>query len=624
MVRLSLRTKIMICCIGLVALLDLMVVIFVRSRLSVTLRAEYLTKGRNIAANLAARSEHFVLTEDFVSLLQLVKDLKSNDEDVAYAYVADRKDRVLAHTFSGGFPVDLVGVNNLQPEDTWRDELLDTEEEGLVHDIGVPILQGKVGSVHIGISEHRIQQTISHFTLALIAIAGFALLVAVSLAAVLSWAVTQPIHSLIKAAQKIRDGDLGHQVAATTKDEVGDLVESFNQMSNELLKQHRVLDDRNRHIRMAQEQAAWERDKLRAIIDSMVESIIFIDNEGKISLCNQSTERIWNTSAQQLLGKPVSQLPSAELRATLGKILRQARQKPGFITSHSVDLRDGCCLTNYSTVHDEKGRYLGLVFLSLDISERVALEQEQKRLRDQLFQQEKIVLIGQIAASVAHELNTPLATILLRAQLMQKQLGHACGERSRGDGESSDLGVIENEAQRCRRIIESLLGFSRRSEGLMTIADVNSLVAESLFLVENDLALKGISLETDYASNAMTIRADRNEIQQVLLNLVTNAADAMPNGGHLRITTRLLSEQGRVEIRVTDNGCGMRRDVVNRAFDPFFTTKKPGKGTGLGLAICRRVVQEYNGEIEIQSQPGQGTTVLVCLPYIPTEVTADE
>ncbi|MFH1881459.1 MAG: ATP-binding protein [Planctomycetota bacterium] len=617
MVRLSLRAKIMICCIGLVALLDLTVVIFVRRHLSGTLRAEYLAKGHNMAINLAARSEHFVLTEEFVSLLNLVKDLKHSDEDVAYVYITDRKRNVLVHTFAGGFPADLVGVNNPEPEDASKQELLDTgKEEGLVHDIGVPILQGKVGFVHVGISENRIQRTISDFTLALVTIAGFVLLIAAALAAVVSWVVTQPVRSLIDAAQKIRDGDLGQQVAATTKDEIGDLVESFNQMSDELLKQHKVLDDRNRRIRIAQEQAAWERDKLRAIIDSMVEGVIFLDAEGRISLCNESAERIWSARASELLGKSIQECPSRELRSQLGEILQQAKQKSGFITTQSLELRHGRCLASYSTVHSEDGRYLGLVFLSLDISDRVMLEQEQQRLREQLFQQEKMVLIGQIAASVAHELNTPIGTVLLRSQLMRQQVGDS--------GDFSDLDVIEGEAQRCQRIIDSLLGFSRRSEGVMTRADVNSLVRESLSLVEKDLALKGIEIETDYTRDGATVCVDSNQIQQVVLNLVTNAADAMPKGGRLQTATRLLSDQGSVEIRVIDNGCGIEQDVLKRAFDPFFTTKDRGKGTGLGLAICQRIVEEHKGEIKIQSQPGRGTTVSVRLPYVPMEIAANE
>lgn len=616
MPRLSFRMKIMICCIGLVALLDLTVVIFVRTRLSDALRAEYLAKGHNMAVNLAARSEHFVLTEEFVSLLQLVTDLKDSDEDIAYAYVTDRKGRVLAHTFAGGFPADLVGVNTPRPGEEWSREVLDAEEEGLIHDIGVPMLQGRVGFVHVGISDKRVHRTISRFTIGIVTIAGFVLLIAVALAAVVSWVVAQPVRSLTRAAQKIRDGDLGQQVVVTTRDEIGDLVDSFNQMSKELLKQHKILEDRNRRIRIAQEQAAGERDKLRAIIDSMVEGVVFVNAEGTVSLCNESAERIWGVSVEKLLGRSLLECHPPGMRAKVAKILEQAKQQPGFAVTREMERPAGRCrLSNYSSVHGEDGHYLGLVLLSQDISERTNLEQEQKRLRDQLFQQEKLVLIGQIAASIAHELNTPLGTILLRAQLL---------EHHRDIDDASDLKVIEAEAQRCRRIIDSLLTFSRRSEGTMSRIDIDSLICESLSLARNDLALKSISLETDLASDGATVLADGNQIQQVLLNLIANAADATPEGGSLRLVTRLLPEKNVVEIQVTDSGCGMEQDVLSRAFDPFFTTKERGKGTGLGLAICQRIVEEHEGEITIDSEPGRGTTVCVRLTQAGVEVATDE
>lgn len=122
-------------------------------------------------------------------------------------------------------------------------------------------------------------------------------------------------------------------------------------------------------------------------------------------------------------------------------------------------------------------------------------------------------------------------------------------------------------------------------------------------------------LQADYVNNGAIVCVDSNQIQQVLLNLVANAADAMPHGGNLKIITRLLTGEDVVEIQVVDNGCGMDEDVLNRAFDPFFTTKERGKGTGLGLPICQRIVEEYEGKIEVDSQVGQGTTVSIRLPY---------
>jgi signal transduction histidine kinase len=242
------------------------------------------------------------------------------------------------------------------------------------------------------------------------------------------------------------------------------------------------------------------------------------------------------------------------------------------------------------------------------------MELEQKQLREQLFQQEKMALIGQIAASVAHELNTPLSTVLLRAQLMQEQL--------KNNGDISDLNVIESEALRCRGIIDSLLGFARRSERSTSRTDVGSLVRESLSLVKNDLANKGISVTADYGEREAIIWADSNQIQQVVLNLVTNAADAMPEGGHIEIKIDLSRDL--VEIRVIDDGLGMDQDVLKEAFEPFFTTKERGKGTGLGLPICQRIIEEHGGIIEIQSEPHDGTTVSVRLPYGGPEVIAND
>lgn len=614
MLHLSLRAKIMICCTSLVVLLDLMVVIFVQNRLSNVLRVEYLSKGHNMAANLAVRSGHFVLTEEFVSLLQLVKDLEDSDEDLAYVYVVDRKGRVLAHTFDGGFPSDLKDVRGPEAGHEWKLELLDTVEEGLVHDVSVPILQGKAGFVHVGISQQRIQRTVSHFTLVLVGIAGFVLLVGVGLAAMVSWAVTKPVRNLIEAAHKIRRGKLGQRVTMTAKDEIGELVESFNQMSSELLKQHKVLDDQNRRIHVAQGETVWERDKLRAIINSMVEGVIFVDTEGKISLCNGSAEQIWGRDAEQLLGRPLLECHPPAMHAKVKRILEEAKTRPGFALGHTMEARNGDSLNSYSSVHSQDGRYLGLVLLSLDISERLALEQGQKQLREQLFQQEKMVLIGQIAASVAHELNTPLSTVLLRAQLMQQQIADS--------GDLSDLNVIESEALRCRGIIDSLLGFSRRSEGSTLRVDVVSMVNESLSLVKNDLANKGISVTAEYKDSEVKIWANSNQIQQVCLNLITNAADAMPDGG--RIGIQIQSANDVVEIRVIDDGLGMDRDVLKKAFEPFFTTKERGKGTGLGLPICQRIVEEHGGKIEIQSKPRHGTTVVVRLPQTGPEVAANE
>jgi signal transduction histidine kinase len=256
---------------------------------------------------------------------------------------------------------------------------------------------------------------------------------------------------------------------------------------------------------------------------------------------------------------------------------------------------------------------VGAALLGGNGAGQASLEQEHKRLKDQLFQQEKMVLIGQIAASVAHELNTPLGTILLRSQLVLRQ--------HQDDEDLSDLKVIESEAQRCRRIIDSLLSFSRRSEGAMSETDMPSLIEESLSIVGKDLENKGVTVESHHADEPATVCVDPNQIQQVLLNLVANAADAMPGGGTLWISTRSLPEMHMLEVRVTDTGSGMSPDVLEKAMTPFYTTKPRGKGTGLGLPICQRIVEEHQGTINVNSRPGEGTIVSVRLPQVPSKAS---
>jgi len=362
--------------------------------------------------------------------------------------------------------------------------------------------------------------------------------------------------------------------------------------------------------------SAEEQETLRAIVDSAAEGVIFADADGRVAFCNASAERIWGVSSKDVAGRALEEIHGPELRGAAREMLARARRERGFAAAEEADAPTGRYLNHYVAVHAPDGRYLGLAMLSEPASDRAKLELEHKRLRDQLFQHEKMVVVGEIAASVAHELNTPLGTILLRAQLVLRQ--------QRDSQDLADLKVIESEAQRCRRIIDSLLSFARRSEGAMANTDIDSLIRDSLFLVERDLSLKGVAVEYEPAAGDGTVCVDANQIQQVLLNLITNASDAMPDGGRLTIQTRLVEDENVLEVRVRDTGCGMDREVLARAFAPFYSTKQRGKGTGLGLAICRRIVEDHQGRIELESRPGRGTTVSFRLPHVPVEVPAGE
>jgi len=231
-------------------------------------------------------------------------------------------------------------------------------------------------------------------------------------------------------------------------------------------------------------------------------------------------------------------------------------------------------------------------------------------MTQQLWQASKLATMGELAASIAHELNNPLATISLRIESLADQCAHD-EEKSRA------LEVIAGEVERMGRLIGSLLQFSRRSHQEISTLDVREEIEDSLELVEYHLRSQKVEVVREFDTTLPAIHADSQQLRQVFLNLLTNASDAMPHGGTLVVRVRSVKAENEVtgvRIELGDSGPGITADNLQKIWEPFFTTKVEGKGTGLGLAISRRVIEEHHGTISIESQLGQGTTVTIFLP----------
>jgi two-component system, NtrC family, sensor kinase len=240
-----------------------------------------------------------------------------------------------------------------------------------------------------------------------------------------------------------------------------------------------------------------------------------------------------------------------------------------------------------------------------DITERKSMEQS-------LIQSEKISAVGQLAAGIAHELNNPLHTILGYAQgLLQ--------EKSESEVLTKSLRFIEKEARRCQTLVQNLLTFSRREKNGVTAVEPAEITEEVLSLIEAQTRVKNIQLVRDFALQLPVIQGNRAQIQQMLLNLCTNAIDAMPQGGTLVV--RILLDQSKLDkmkhlirFEVEDTGEGIPEDIRHRIFEPFFTTKEAGKGTGLGLSLAYEIVKGHQGDITVSSEVGGGSRFRVCLP----------
>lgn len=235
--------------------------------------------------------------------------------------------------------------------------------------------------------------------------------------------------------------------------------------------------------------------------------------------------------------------------------------------------------------------------------------EEQSRIEQQIRSTEKLASVGEMAAGLAHELNTPLGNIQALASLASKEV-------ARGDADIAalrqDLADIAEQTGKCSRIISGLLSFARQQHPDLGLHDINRILGEALSLVR--LRQEKLNIHVDFAEDPALpyVKVDGNLIRQVFVNLLLNAFDAMPDGG--RATISCSEEEQRVAIRITDCGIGIPAENLRRIFDPFFTTKEVGKGTGLGLSVSYGIVQSQGGTIEVESTPGSGTTFTVKLP----------
>lgn len=240
-----------------------------------------------------------------------------------------------------------------------------------------------------------------------------------------------------------------------------------------------------------------------------------------------------------------------------------------------------------------------------------ALKRRDEQLKEfatqKIMESERLALIGQLAAGVAHEINNPLEGIITYSHLLLERMPEPGRHR-----ESAQK--IVTQANRCRDIIRGLLDFARQRKPDKRLSDVNAVLQECVSLVSNQALFHNIEIVKDLAGNLPRALMDPSQIQQVFMNLIMNAVEAMNGAGRLTLRTRFDPGAKRVEAEVTDTGHGIRPEDKARVFDPFFTTKEIGHGTGLGLAISYGIVQEHNGTISVESEPGRGARFTVRLP----------
>ncbi|MDH7489276.1 MAG: ATP-binding protein [Anaerolineae bacterium] len=370
--------------------------------------------------------------------------------------------------------------------------------------------------------------------------------------------------------------------------------------------------------RVQQGKKEWE-----ATFDAIGESVLLISPEGKILRANQAAARAAGLRFTQLVGAPCCEAMSGTPHPPDGCPLQQVLQTRRPASAEITD-RDGSRIRHVAIypIFDARGDIQAVVEYARDITQI-------KAAQARLMQAEKLSALGELTAGVAHELNNPLTSILGFVQLLQRT--------ELSDRQSSYLSVIHDETRRAARIVRNLLTFARRQEPEKKMLDINTILEETLSLLAYQLRVSSVKVEQDLDPNLPKTAADPYQLQQVFVNIINNAQQAMQEAhgggtltirtmpvlrpaGYARNTTLNLADQpdstleSWVRVEFADDGPGIPPELLTRIFDPFFTTKAPGKGTGLGLSVCHGIIRDHDGHIWAESTPGRGATFVLELP----------
>ncbi len=355
------------------------------------------------------------------------------------------------------------------------------------------------------------------------------------------------------------------------------------------------------------------------LIDSSIDGIMGCNNNGTIITFNKSLEKMLGYSKREVCGKMAFdrffQVGEAEkFKENLYGEDCGGRNRLFFFETNLVAKTGSKIPVQLSaTVLFEGDEEMGMVAFFRDLRETRRLEQ-QFADQSRLLQQDKMISLGRLAASVVHEINNPLAGILNYMRLMMKILNRGSLEQEHIQKFQRYLNLIESETARCSKIVSNLLAFSRKSKLQFSEMNINELLQKCVMLSQHKLQLQDIQMTTDLDEKIPQVLGDFNQIQQCVINLIFNAVDAMSHGGTLTLESSYQTEDKMVEIRIKDTGSGIAREDLPHIFDPFHTSKMEGKGLGLGLSTVYGIVDRHKGTIGVESELGKGSVFTIRLP----------
>lgn len=341
---------------------------------------------------------------------------------------------------------------------------------------------------------------------------------------------------------------------------------------------------------------------LKSILHTSDSAIMMVDENENFIAWNRGAEKIFGYTEEEILGNPSTYLlPDGEkYLKELNEIQADVKQYGSKILETERKTKDGKILSvklSVSKLPGNNNTYTGRSIIIKDYTEF-------KKLQAQIDQSEKLAVIGQLAAGVAHEIGNPLASISSLVQILQR--------KSQEDFIGEQLSVIKENIDRITKIVRELVDFSRPPSYEHALHDVTDIIKTALGIVKYDKRIRKVKFETDIKQSLPKVSVAADQLLQVIVNILINALDAIEGNGTISVKSDFNKKN--IFIEISDNGCGMNEDTMAKIFDPFFTTKEVGKGTGLGLSVSYGIIKRFNGEIKVKSKLNEGSTFTISLP----------
>ena len=415
----------------------------------------------------------------------------------------------------------------------------------------------------------------------------------------LSKGVTGPIEELAKATNRIASGDYSFRIDMEPKDEIGVLVNSFNQMTKDLREGRRKLNSANRDLIKSTKESEQRRLYMETVLENVAAGVISADSDGVISTINKSAEEMLNMSAKDIIGKHYADVLGAKYWSTISGFMADKNLfSKGFMQKEigiSIRGRSLKLLVSLKVLKDDRGNYLGLVAVFEDLTE---LERAQR-----------MAAWREVARRIAHEVKNPLTPIQLSAQRLRRKYGERLAQEDGTVFDECTRLIIDN-VDELKVLVNEFSNFARMPTSNPVRDNIKPIIQDAILLYKD--TYKNIRFDFVDNDNVPAFKLDKEQMKRVMINLLDNAVAAIPGKG--KITVKLLFDDvlGVVKIEVVDTGTGIAEQDKERLFEPYFSTKK--SGTGLGLAIVSRIISDHNGFIRVEDNKPKGTKFIIELP----------